>query len=131
MPASSSPEIRTPRLGQSLSRADPVVKWADFRSGELQTYERREGQVRIYEDGPKAAVGELEPVRRLLLTEIFTPSAVPSAVSSLRARSEWILPKHLKEGNYRLQVAFHELRKFGPVTLVRESGTEIAFGIGK
>lgn len=114
--ASATPEIQSPSASSTVPAGHPVVSWTPFRSPEYLPFERRTLSVYVGDSAEGTAwdfwtqdYGDLAAVR--------VGDHLPAARTSL-------IP-----GDYWLTLGCGETRMFGPITLARESRSQLGFHV--
>lgn len=113
--SSASPEVKTPLPSATLSDPNPLVTWVPFRSPEYLPFEERTLNVWVsLQDDDKSS------------WNLWTGD--PKDLSSVRLGDHPGFPSaKLAKGDHWLSLGMGELRRFGPIRIVRNSVTVLPF----
>ena len=125
--SSATPVVLSPLPGQVLASANPVLRFADFRSPEWRPGETRELTVDIERN---EEIGFVQPERDdTIWSCLVDEPALESLTVGPGGGREPGSADRLAPGRYLLRLTYREHRRLGPSVLTRESTTCVAFQV--
>lgn len=114
--SSATPEIQSPSSSSTVAAGHPLVSWTPFRSPEYLPFERRTLSVYVGDSAEGTAWD--------FWTQDYGDLAAVKVGDHLPAARTSLVP-----GDYWLTLGCGETRMVGPITLARESRTQLGFHV--
>ena len=121
MNSEDMPKVVVPSNDHVFKTGNPTFKWVDFMSSQYKPYEKRSLYVGVYgADEPNPDVWEVDQ---------SPPTIEETTIGITSEQYDGRGQVTLANGNYVVNVTYREKKKFGPLTLARESGTTRSFTV--
>jgi len=127
--SSATPQVQSPTPNEELDNANPELRFANFYSPEYKPGEQRNLVAVVSHTRPAQLSGGLKNESHIAWSiQMENPSIQKLVVGP----QPGVYPPgatHLTDGGYRFALVYTESRRFGPMSLTRESRTFLPFSV--